>query len=231
MGWKTKLHDIYRAWFGWWWIDDPQPIALSSPYTFYLPNDDYLAAIRDGDLVKVIFRGKPISKRYDAERMWVTVTERDGDNLTGKLASEPFDMPQIKVGDLVSFKISHIIDINWNADELAKRNLKPNRDNHYWDRCYVDNCVLDDGIPVQYLYREEPDGTRDGDKYPDSGWRFRGHVGYMTDEQYENTDASYIAIGKVLNADDSWIHLIDSPVGSRFLKNNDTGAFEVVTGD
>ena len=63
-------------------------------------------------------------------------------------------------------------------------------------------------------------------QYPDSGWRIRGDVELMTDAEYDDDDASYIALGKVLNEDDSWIHLIDEPIGSRFFKNKETGKFE-----
>ena len=75
--------------------------------------------------------------------------------------------------------------------------------------------------------------TRESDKYPDSGWRIRGNVDQMTDEQYENGTASYIALGKVLNEDDSWLHLIESSVGTTYLKNKETGVFEATefTGD
>ena len=228
MGVRQKIFDAYRRQFGKWWINDPQPISLSAPYTFYLPPDDYLAAIDKGDIVKLVFEGKPISKEYGAERMWVIVTKREGDSFEGRLDNDPFDMPQIKSGELVRFTISDIIDIDWTESDLSRKGLRPVQSREYWDRCYVDDCVINDGVPVQYLYREAPDKIGD-DQFPDSGWRFRGHRTQMTQEDYDNPKASYIAIGKVLNADDSWVHLIDSPMGSSYFKNDETGEFEPTT--
>lgn len=63
------------------------------------------------------------------------------------------------------------------------------------------------------------------DTYPDSGWRIRADWRGLTDDQHEARDAEYIALGKVLNVDDSWLHLIDAPTGARFIRDWETGLF------
>jgi hypothetical protein len=132
-------------------------------------------------------------------------------------------MPQLREGSLLRFHPFHIIDLLFEGD----RDIPPRpARREYWDRCLVDNCVLNDGVPVYYVYREEPDMTDEKDKYPDSGWRIRGDYRDLTDEELEARPFQYIAIGKVLNADDSWLHLIDSPIGSAWLRNFETGAYE-----
>ena len=230
-----KIYNKWRKHFGNYEIEDPRPAAKKSPYTLYLPPQDHLTAIEVGDQVKIIFFGKPAGLEYEAERMWVHVISRAGNKLTGRLDNNPFDMPQLSVGDIVEFMAFNIIDITWheNTPRPELENLSASKNKQYWDRCFVDDCVLYDGIDVQYIYREEPDMTRESDKYPDSVWRIRGNVDQMTDEQYENGTASYIALGKVLNEDDSWLHLIESSVGTAYLKNKETGVFKATefTGD
>ena len=224
-----KLFDLWRKFFATYSIIDPQAIARENPYTYYLPQSDFLSALTAGDIVKIIFDGHPAGRKHSSERMWVKITEREGDNFVGLLDNIPFDMPQLSPGDRVEFSLKHIIDIDWDDEELEKRRLNRREKRQYWDRCLVDKVVLSHKIPVQYIYRETPDMGNDDDKYPDSGWRIRGNIDLMTQEQYDNEDASYIAIGKVLNIDDSWLDLVDSPIGSRFFKNEETGKFEADT--
>ncbi|WOF44459.1 DUF2185 domain-containing protein [Sphingopyxis indica] len=219
------FRDRLRGWFGRYEIEDPRPIAAEAPYTFYLPSENELLAVSPGDLVKLIFRSIPDSSEWGAERMWVIVTAAEGAWLTGTLDNHPLDMPQLKAGDRVTFARGHIIDIDWSEDRATPPPTAPAR-REYWDRCFVDDQILDGRLKVEYLYREEPDPPRDGDKYPDSGWRFRCDTRGLTKEEYENPSFSYIAIGKVLNADDSWLPLIDAPVGSAYLRDWETGAFQ-----
>ena len=220
----TGIRDRLRGWFGKYRIDDPRPAAAEAPYTFYLPSENELLAVGPGDIVKIIFRSVPASDEWDAERMWVIVTAAYGDNLIGTLDNHPADMPQLKPGNVIRFQRRHIIDINWEEDRATAPPPAPAR-RWYWDRCFVDDQILDGRLKVEFLYREEPDPPREGDAYPDSGWRFRCDTRDLTDEEYENPGFSYIALGKVLNSDDSWIYLIDEPVGSAFMRDWSTGKF------
>jgi hypothetical protein len=219
-GFRDKL----RGWFGKYRIEDPRPIAAAAPYTFYLPSENELLSVVPGDLVKITFESIPPSAEWGAERMWVIVTGVDGDVLTGTLDNEPADIPQLKPGDVVRFQRGHIIDIDWADDRAIPPPPAPER-RWYWERCFVDDQILDARLKVEYLYREEPGPPAEDDAYPDSGWRFRCDTRGLTDAEYDSPSVSYIAVGKVLNADDSWLHLIDAPVGSAFLRNWETGEF------
>jgi len=227
--WKPlhPLYDLYRRFFGRYRLEDPRPIKAEAPYTFYLPSPALSDAVDVGDEVKLIFRSQPAGLKWYSERMWVEVTSASGENLIGKLDNTPSDMPQLKPGDVIHFQRFHIIDVQSDR-EPPKESLAQRQ---YWDRCMVDRCVVDDNVPVYYIYREEPDLDKDGDKYPDSGWRIRGDYRDISDEELDARKAAYIALGKVLNADDSWLHLIDSPIGSAFLRNFETGEYEVYDRD
>ena len=206
-------------------LDDPRPIARSAPYTYFIPTKDDLNAVNVGENVQLIFRPIPNNRKYGAERMWVDVIEIHGEKLIGELMNDPYDIPQLTRGDQIEFDRFHIISIDWKDKATAPKNENKSV-REYWDRCYVDQEVLDSVARVGYIYREEPEQMTEDEKYPDSGWRIRADVSQVTDEQYENPTVAYIAIGKVLNADDSWVHLIDAPTGSHFLRNAETGEFE-----
>ena len=204
---------------------DPRPTAVASPYTFFIPSEKQIAAIEAGDCVQLNFKSVPNDRHYDSERMWVDVTGNENGKLVGELANKPFDMPQLKLGDRIVFERHYIMTIQWGSEERSNRFREPNK-REYWERCMVDKEVIDRVAEVGFLYREEPDMTQESDKYPDSGWRIRADVSQLTEEQYENPEPKYIALGAVLNADDSWLHLIDSPIGARFFRNSDSGKFE-----
>jgi hypothetical protein len=198
-----------------WWLEDADPIAAANPYTFYKPSREVITKVRVGEVVKLIFTfdsNDPEAPR--AERMWVLVDEvlSDGSFL-GRLNNEPQHITDLKFNDPISFKPCHIICTDHDEhDNLIEK---------YINRCYVTNRILDDGRPVGYLYREEPD--REGD----SGWRIAAN-----DESEEYMDDSnnlaYVSLGAVLSKDGSFRHLLEAPSGSAFIRNTHTGKFESV---
>lgn len=97
-----------------YWIEDPRPIAADAPYTFFLPSVEEVQAIEVGDLVKLAFQYEGDIEKWGGERMWVTVTSIDGDELAGNLSNEP-DEPQspLKLNDQVSFSRPWALAIVW----------------------------------------------------------------------------------------------------------------------
>ncbi|MCZ8136693.1 MAG: DUF2185 domain-containing protein [Porphyrobacter sp.] len=194
-------------------LNDPRPTAASAPYTYFMPFPEELAALGPGDGVKVTFHETAGGREYDGERMWVLVERIENGFVVGKLDNEPYDMPSIRLGDPVRIPLTHVIDCTFAAGKPAPS--VPQR-REYWDRCFVDACVVEGRSHADYLYREEPDMTGADDKYPDSGWRIRGTNEAIAEDEELGEKPMYIALGKVLNADDRWLHLIDREIGCAF---------------
>jgi hypothetical protein len=203
-------------------VVDPRPIADLAPYTYFLPDPEVLHAIRAGDYVKAVIKAVPPSEKYDAERMWIEIKSVEEGWLEGELDSEPQDMPNLVRGSKIRLLLSHAVDviINNPLRAAALTNKPPSRE--YWDRCLVDKAVLDGDLTVEYIYREVPDMGQEDDEFPDSGWRIRGDTRGIP---LDGREIAYVALGVVLNRDDSWLHLIDEPIGSRFEKDYDKDEF------
>jgi len=94
----------------------------------------------------------------------------------------------------------------------------------YAVRCFVTRRVLYDGVPVGYLYREEPD------KDDDSGWHIMAGdeaQEYMDD----SSNISWVSLGAVLQEDNSILSVLDAPIGIAYERNSETNRFEMVEQD
>jgi len=220
---RDTFDGLRRRLWGRYELDDPRPVAASARYTYFLPDSTILDALAPGDEVKLLFRSLPPGRKWDAERMWVEVLSVGAGGLVGRLDNDPSDIPQLKAGAEIAFQRWHIIDAILKEDDRDIALSEPARE--YWDRCFVDDCILYEGVAVAYVYREEPEEQGTDDKYPDSGWRIRGDWRGLSDEEVDARKFSYVAVGAVLNRDDSWVALIDAPVGARFLRDFDTNAY------
>jgi len=187
-------------------VRDPRPDAARAPYTFFLPFEAELAALEPGDGIKAIFAQTEGEARYEAERMWVLIEALEDGIATGTLENEPCDMPLLPIGSRVTIPLSHAIGTGFRKDK--PRPKVPER-REYWERCLVDDCVLAGRSRPVHIYREKPDMTREGDQFPDSGWRIRGSEDACAQDQAAGRTIQYVALGAVLNRDDSWLGLID----------------------
>ena len=84
-----------------------------------------------------------------------------------------------------------------------------------------DEKVLEDGAPVGYLYREEPDNA------DDSGWRFTAND-ESDDYINDSANVALVSLGAVLSVDERFIALLDSPAGSAYAFDHDTQKFMAV---
>ncbi|WP_406025384.1 DUF2314 domain-containing protein [Nocardioides sp. NBC_00850] len=75
------------------------------PDTFDVPEDELKEMLRPGDRAKLMWS----VKRFPGERMWVTITERNGKDLVGTLDNDPIFV-HLTYGDTVKFQIDDIID-------------------------------------------------------------------------------------------------------------------------
>lgn len=205
-------------------IVDPRPIAASAKYTYFLPTSDQLNAIGAGDFVQVTARAIPPSEKWDSERVWVRVESANPDWIEGTLDSEPSDMPLLPIGSKIRAPRTHIINILFDSPEKEAA-LKSEPPREFWERCLVDQAILDGKLPVHCIYRQAPNLTRDGDKFADSGWRVMGDMRNASEEELAERKLAYVALGAVLNRDDSWVHLIDEPIGSAYERDFERGVF------
>lgn len=196
---------------------DVQAHAKTVPYTFYCPSAALLKRLENGDLVKVWFEYEPRWWNvYSGERMWVKITARNGDVLTGELENTPFDATGLKPGDCVEFRIENVLSSE--RDDPEGDPTEP-----YWAFCVTSQAVLD-GAPVDFLARSEPLERRPGDRGPDSGWSFLA-AGETGTEVHEAGLSRSVPLGKVLNQDDRWLHLIDELPGQQFEWCDEKGEF------
>ncbi len=85
--------------------------------------------------------------------------------------------------------------------------------------CIATDKITVAGLPVRFMYREDPIGPND------SGWRFL--AGTESDAYMENANNQGAHdVNVIANCDPSVIPLLSSPIGSAFQKPDADGAFE-----
>lgn len=94
-----------------WELVDVWKMNQAHPNTFDVPSYEELQHLRKGSSVKLIFDIFGTEDNLSGERMWVTVTVRDGDRFVGALGSQPVVIRGLRYGDTIDFTINNISDI------------------------------------------------------------------------------------------------------------------------
>ena len=198
-----------------WHLTDPADLAARHPYTFYKSPPEAIAQVRPGEVVKLIFAFHSDDPQApSAERMWVLVeTIEPHGHFTGKLDNMPGYIADLHAKDAIAFEAHHIINTQHDDDD--------NLVNRYAGLCFVTKRVLEDGAPVGYLYREEPDND------DDSGWRFTAND-ESDDYINDSANVALVSLGAVLSVDDRFIRLLDAPAGSAYAFDRNTQQFMAV---
>ncbi|WP_340199623.1 DUF2185 domain-containing protein [Ascidiimonas sp. W6] len=203
-----------------WKLIDAEELAKEYKYTFYKPSKEITQKLKIGNLVKLIFYFESINEEHpSAERMWVKITKINDNQFAGTLDNHPFYIHELQAGDIINFEHKHIIDHDLGISE-------PNLADKYFDRCFATNKILYENAPINYFYREKPLEKDEKKDYIDTGWRFLS--GDESKEYMSNLDnISLVSIGAVLSNDDSFIHLLESEIGTSF-ERNEQGEFEKI---
>jgi hypothetical protein len=78
--------------------------------------------------------------------------------------------------------------------------------------CYASDKITVDGLPVKYMYRDQPQFD------VDSGWRF--FSGTETQEYIDNPENLMIyEVNTIVNYDQSIIPYLDMPIGSELERS------------
>lgn len=103
-------------------LADGEDLNRQAPRTFFIPTRAERDALRADDLVKLLFEVvDPRDGMPTAERMWVRVVERDGEEYVGILDSQPNAITTLRPGSRIRFGAEHVIAIFENAPMLALR--------------------------------------------------------------------------------------------------------------
>lgn len=77
-----------------------------NPSTFEIPSEQDKASLSTGNYAKLVFE-----EGEHGERMWVKITDINGDSFVGELNNDPSILATIEHGDKVEFNSKHIIGI------------------------------------------------------------------------------------------------------------------------
>lgn len=193
-----------------WYLDNVYERNAEFPYTFYIPSKQVIDILSVGDIVKLRFVGETEKDGLAGERMWVEITNRNGDNFKGILTNEPYGLNDLTVGQEILFKTEHICDTEYKDSSSSKWD-------YYFDtKVIVSNDALDKR-EFNFMLRDNPNGEQD------SGWTVLS--GYEDDEFVNNPDnLQCVSIGVILNIDDSILDFVDERPLCAY-ERNDKGMF------
>lgn len=196
-----------------WYLENVIERNEEAPYTFWIPSEEVLVALKVGDLVKLIF--VPVEgydDGFNGERMWVQIIKIDGRKFVGILDNEPYRLP-LKNGDEITFGIENICDTEFEDPSAADWDF-------YFDTKVTVSIDVLEREEFNFMLRDEPNGEGD------SGWSILS--GYEDQDSLNNADHfQIISIGKILNIDDSILEFIDDQPLCAYERNDEGEFFKI----
>ena len=201
-------------------IVDPRPLAKQCPYLAGLPNEECLNIISKSDTVKVRFRWlerpRGRGEHYLGEDVSIDVLSVTPNYFEGRM-TVPSDWPQPSSDVVIRFGKWAVTGVSFADPKYQPLAELPQE--KYATRCLMDNSLVG-GRKVQHIFRDEPKIWRNDKISADSGWRVSTGSTFL-----DTGDVDYRPLYNVLYLDNSWLHLIDQPVGSAFKRDEKTGLF------
>ncbi|WP_297204001.1 DUF2314 domain-containing protein [uncultured Brachyspira sp.] len=93
-----------------YYLENAFELNKEYPDTFKIPSKKEINSLKTDDYVKLIFT----EENAVPERMWVKITNINGDNFRGILDNDPYNLKSVKCGDEIVFKTENIIDTDLN---------------------------------------------------------------------------------------------------------------------
>lgn len=199
-------------------LENVEETAKKNSDTFFIPSLENRKKQGIGDSVRLHFLLEdPAEDDPRAERMWVTITRKQGwfRPFRGTLENEPVYIDDLNEGDEVEFKLCHV------AQTVVKKG-DPDWIDAVEKKALVSQKCFEDGECVRFLYREQ------ADKDEDSGWRM--FAGGETDEY--NSDINNIRIvnvGWMLDKDPSLLEPLKQGLGAVFERETQVSKWQRVT--
>lgn len=196
-----------------WYVEDARALHEAAPYTFYIPSEAELGQLKVGDFVKLIFTTEQaLPDGFRGERMWVRITEINGDQLKGVLDNEPTRIP-IQSGTVLSFGLQHICQTEYDDPDAAKWE-------YYMETLATVSMDILEREEFHFMLRDEPHGEGD------SGWSFLS--GYEEDAFLSDAgNFEIVPLGVILNIDDSILPILQRPPLCAY-ERDETGTFQEI---
>ena len=206
---KTKIKN--------WELRDIEAAATKNPKLIFIPSYDERHNRKIGNQVKLHFLfNDQIENLALVEKIWVEVKESLSH--TGKYEGILKHTPKLKIGikrgDKVIFEPRHIAEVLVNKGEPA------------WIECselnaVVSKMVFEDDI-IRYASRDEPINAKD------SGWQF---LSDRESDEYvrEHTNIIVCNVGWLADLDPTLKPILDSKIGSIFVREDKESDWEKVT--
>jgi len=160
-----------------WTLGDGEVAHEQAPRRFFIPALEVRSALSVGDVVRLLFQYTGEDERGpDAERMWVEIIDRTGEEYIGTLTNQPQVIQDLVRGDSIQFAARHVIAVLSDGPDPYEKLVA------FVNRRLLEDDALEPGFVVHEPEDRELHPSADG-RQP-SGWQLL--VGDEIDAELED---------------------------------------------